>query len=907
MIIEQNTNYAYKLKYMDNPTFDKVRDLSTKFYRELPQALQDELFEALNRGIDILDSEPQMTAYLFAFDKMHQAKLNYAFGKLPEEFFEQPEINIIDYGCGQALGTMCYIDFLNKNNYWQKVNSITLIDPSEICLKRAALHVSVFFPEARIITINKRFNDLNERDIACNEWLDGLYMRREIEENELIPKLHIFSNVLDINSFNMSQLANLIKGRMVGYNQFVCVGPFFHSDEKDNRMSCFSSLFCNDCFFETLDKGGLDAKKEWTCSTSIFSFGKMLNWSTKVTNEDLNEAEEVDGPAGYRYNYGVRLLKLSDFDCEVLPGTRVICCKALSQDAWINALMLEGSISVGRQIIGRYAFQSQWIKGVDVNCLSIEDGAFENCQDLETIHISKSVRYIGGNPFAKCPKATITSDSSRFIVQNDMLIDRKENRLIGYFGNAESVIIPKTITNIGYKAFAGKAIKHLTIPNSVVSIGTNPFDGCKDITVSSQSTRYIVSNEMLIDTQENRLITYFGNEESINIPKTIQTIGSYSFSGKQLKFVNIPYTVSNIGEGAFSSCISLQRVILPDTITRIEDETFSLCTSLQFVKMPQSLSSIGDGAFYECSSLQNVVFPKTLTFIGHRAFSWCNSLEQVVFPDALESIGGEAFSHCGLKQIVIPNSVYSFGDHVFENSSLVQVVIPDMVINMNKGHFQSCSSLRQVVITEQYKDVVEIVAAIPDNTFDGCSSLRQICFPETIKTIGARAFQNCWELESIKLSSCTYGIGEYAFFCCSSLQDIKIPIVKSIQKGTFIDCKSLRKVVLPYGVESICEDAFRGCGIREVVLPETISTIGENALRCTETKKVIYETYVENGETRHAFHDADELLVVLGRNHFSQSFHVWRDTLQKIVIPKGTTEKFKEILDMKLWDKLVEE
>ena len=114
MMIEQNTNYAYKLKYMNNPTFDKVRDLSTKFYRELPQALQDELYEALNRGIDILDSEPQMTAYLFAFGKMHQSKLDYAFGKLPKEFLEQLEINIIDYGCGQALGTMCYADSFVK-------------------------------------------------------------------------------------------------------------------------------------------------------------------------------------------------------------------------------------------------------------------------------------------------------------------------------------------------------------------------------------------------------------------------------------------------------------------------------------------------------------------------------------------------------------------------------------------------------------------------------------------------------------------------------------------------------------------------------------------------------------------------------------------------------------------------
>ena len=42
MIIEQNTNYAYKLKYMENPTFDKVRDLAIKFMRELPTQLQDE-------------------------------------------------------------------------------------------------------------------------------------------------------------------------------------------------------------------------------------------------------------------------------------------------------------------------------------------------------------------------------------------------------------------------------------------------------------------------------------------------------------------------------------------------------------------------------------------------------------------------------------------------------------------------------------------------------------------------------------------------------------------------------------------------------------------------------------------------------------------------------------------------
>ena len=279
MMIEQNTNYAYKLKYMDNPTFDKVRDLSTKFYRELPQALQEELFEALNRGIDILDSEPQMTAYLFAFGKMHQAKLNYAFGKLPVEFLEQPEINIIDYGCGQALGTMCYADFLRENGYTQKIKTITLIEPSEVCLKRAALHASVFFTDAEIKTVNKKFDDLTQDDIVCSEET---------------PTLHILSNVLDMLNFDLDKFAELVKGCLKGYNQFVCVGPYFNFPDKDERMDSFCSELdgitqYNKCF----NKYEFEIDKVWTAQIQGFSVGKSkkgINLSTEVTEEELANA-----------------------------------------------------------------------------------------------------------------------------------------------------------------------------------------------------------------------------------------------------------------------------------------------------------------------------------------------------------------------------------------------------------------------------------------------------------------------------------------------------------------------------------------------------------------------------------------------------------------------------------------
>ena len=250
MMIEQNTNYAYKLKHMDNPTFDKVRDLSTKFYRELPQALQDELFEALNRGVDILDSEPQMEAYLHAFGQMHQAKLNYAFKHLPIGYFCQPEINIIDYGCGQALGTMCYADYLHKNGYDQQLKVITLIDPSEMCLKRAALNASVFFPDAEIITINKKFDDLTQDDIVCSD---------------TIPTFHILSNVLDVSTFNLKKFSRLIKSCLKGYNQLLCIGPYFKQPEKDNKLRDFQLLLNGKVIFhQCLDCYELLPDKTWT-------------------------------------------------------------------------------------------------------------------------------------------------------------------------------------------------------------------------------------------------------------------------------------------------------------------------------------------------------------------------------------------------------------------------------------------------------------------------------------------------------------------------------------------------------------------------------------------------------------------------------------------------------------------
>ena len=538
MMIEQSTNYAYKLKYMDNPTFDKVRDLSTKFYRELPQALQDELFEALNRGIDILDSEPQMTAYLYAFGKMHQAKLNYAFGKLPEEFFEQPEINIIDYGCGQALGTMCYADFLREKGCSQKVKTITLIEPSEICLERAALHDSVFLPDAEIKTVNKKFDDLTQDNIVCSEET---------------PTLHILSNVLNMLNFDLDRFAELVKVCLKGYNQFVCVGPYFSFIDKDERMDKFLSRMEGEGgFWKTFDKNEIDHEKTWTAQILCFSTGVLVEkrLSTEVTDEDV--ANGIEDELGVVYSR---------------DGKKLIICK--------NKKIESVSIKIGTEIISDYAF--------------------EECISLKYITIPNTVLSLGKCSFLRC-----------FSLQHVTIPDLVTVIDDGTFGNCISlhhILIPDSVTRIGEYAFGGcSSLQQIVMPNSVLKIGINAFWCCS-------SLKQIILSESIAIISTGAF-SHCSSLKQITIPDSVKRIGEFAFSWcSSMERIILPNSITILENGIFSGCSSLHQCTIPDSVNSIVG-AFSFCSCLERIIIPNSITNIKKDAFLGCKSLRQVLIPR---------------------------------------------------------------------------------------------------------------------------------------------------------------------------------------------------------------------------------------------------------------------------------------------------------
>lgn len=274
---ESRTTYSYLIEHMQEPSFQKVWDIAFDFVRKLPSDLCDELHESLNRGIDVLDSEPLLQMYIYAFGKMHKAKLQYAFEHLRKNVFKYREIEIVDYGCGQGLATICYHDFLLEHDIEQKVKRIVLIEPSSMALSRAELLCSRFYPEAEIIAINKQFDDLTNEDMSLSPD---------------IPTIHLLSNILDVDSYNLQHFSQIVKEQSVGDNEYVLVSPM-QNTMRIQRLRDFVTIIEKNLYFEQyLDKRQLDSEKEWTCVAFLCSNRDVIEYDCNKVFEDAKTIVE---------------------------------------------------------------------------------------------------------------------------------------------------------------------------------------------------------------------------------------------------------------------------------------------------------------------------------------------------------------------------------------------------------------------------------------------------------------------------------------------------------------------------------------------------------------------------------------------------------------------------------------
>ena len=495
---------------------------------------------------------------------------------------------------------------------------------------------------------------------------------------------------------------------------------------------------------------------------------------------------------------------------------------------------------------------------------SIGDGAFSGCSGLISVVIPNSVTSIGSSAFSGCSglKEVINFSSLAFskgsiangfvayyaetvinapngVIEGDFVfaIIDGVNTLCRYIGAGGDVTLPADYKGdnyvIGADAFYNcSALTSVVIPNSVTSIGYAAFYDCSGL-------------------------------KSVVIPNSVTSIGEHAFDGcSGLTSVVIPNSVTSIGERAFYKCSGLKEVhisdlsawcgidfesifanplyyahnlylngelvtdlVIPDGVTEIKGYAFYFCSGLTSVAIPNSVTSIGVHAFYGCNGLKKVINFSSLKFsegsaangyVAYYAETVINSVEGYYFVFAVIDGVNTLCSYIGVGgDITLPADYkgenYAIGADVFKNNtSLISVVIPNSVTSIGDGAFSGCSGLKEVHISDlsawcniafasadanplyyaenlYLNDELLTELTIPDSVtevknfaFYNCSGLTSIEILDGVTGIGEEAFRGCSDLEYIYISSTIESIGDYAFAECNNIFDIKIGSKKAV-------------------------------------------------------------------------------------------------------------------------------
>lgn len=519
------------------------------------------------------------------------------------------------------------------------------------------------------------------------------------------------------------------------------------------------------------------------------------------------------------------------------------------------------------------------------------------CDNL-TVYCKKSASNVFGSLRNGHTKFIVTDSDSDFIIENGCLV--------GYAGDAQKIVIPAEVTEVGYEACSYlENVEEIIIPNTVIRCSNMAFEYCSNL-------------------------------KTISIPESVIEFGPAVFQGcTALTSITLPQSIKNITSSMFEDCSSLREITLPTSVRTIELFAFSGCSSLSKVfyagteeyrklisvreyneslisaewvygkEEPPAgvnycgndvtwvlsndgvltLSGYGETYNYESRNapwydlrdrIKKIVIEENVTDLGSYLFEDCENLLTLDYKGERGGLSTNFLIDCpNIESVIIPDEINAWGTPIISNCE-------KLTVYCKKSAYNIFGSLRAGNTNFSVIDADSDYIIEQDILYGYIGNAKRVIIPDGVKEIGYEACSYLTNTEEIVLPNSVEYFSNMAFEHCSKLRKINIPdSVSEFGPAVFEGCTQLSSITLPHAVSRVPSSAFCGCtGLKTIIWPKNVTSVAWFAFsECTSLSTIFYE----GSQTDRARINIDEYNEALSDAHWIYDV----DLASSLSIPDG--------------------
>lgn len=522
----------------------------------------------------------------------------------------------------------------------------------------------------------------------------------------------------------------------------------------------------------------------------------------------------------------------------------------------------------------------------------IENAAFEGCSALTDILLWPDVEEIAADAFANCANLTIRGwkgSAAELAAASQGVSFAAADQEISYILNAtkDGYLVSNCDENTVLLVLP---VTHDGLP--VVGTTASAFANCRylqEVRLEAENAYLQIRDGILLDAAGKTLLLYPARRAGTDlvIDENVTAIADYAFAYCQnLRSITIGTQVETIGDHAFDAVNDALCLVVQD------GSPAQLWASAHGVRYASESASFtyrleGDKAYITgyTGTLPDVVVPAVIDGYPVYAIENLRSpiLTHVVVSEGIEEIGDSAFA-----------AYFDYEKGYIH--SLVSVSLPQSLKIISDDGFWGQENLQEITLGS--------VVKIGSNAFGSCTMLKQITLPDTLTTIGWRAFESSG-LTSLTIPANVTSLGNSFISDCSALTSLYVAEGNpnyEIVDGLLYDIPAqtlryalpdvLGDVVIRDGTVRIADDVFKEHAITSVQLPDSLQKIGIRAFQsCKELKKITFpEALTTIDDSAFAYcTQLGNVVLPEGLKYLGDSAFYACLGLTEITIPEGIT------------------